>query len=77
MKTVNRRRWSGTLNYLDRIIVFASTIGAALIALLLEHFLGLGIGEAKKQLHTIFGSRVVILRQDFLGDFAGFESSRG
>ena len=62
LKTVNRGRWSGTLDYLDRIVVFARTIGAAFVALLLEKFLGFSVCEAEEQLHTIFGNYVMKFR---------------
>lgn len=74
--TLRRGRRGRTLHNLHRKVVLASTVGTALIALLLQHLLGLGVCKTQQQFHTIvLHGNVVELAQDVLGDIASFEAA--
>ena len=65
------------MNHLDRVVVFASTIGAAFVTLLLESFLSLGIGEAKQEFNTVLALNVMEFTDDSFSILAGFEARSG
>lgn len=65
------------MNHLDRIIIFPSTVGATFVALLLESFLSLGIGEAKQEFDPILAFNVMELTDDSFGILAGFKAKAG
>lgn len=77
LQTLDRRRRS-SLHNLNRIVVLASTISATLVALLLQHLLGLGVCKAQQQLHIIvFDGHVVELGQHTFSNLSGFEAASG
>ena len=74
LKTLKRRRWGRSLDHFNRVIILPSPICSTLIALLLEQFLGLGVCEPQKKLHSIFSDDVVVLVQNVFRNIAGFKS---
>jgi hypothetical protein len=73
---LHRGRRGRPLHNLNRVVVFASTVGTALIALLLQHLLGLGVCKTQQQLHIIvLPGDIVELAQYPLGDITGFETA--
>jgi hypothetical protein len=74
-KTMESRGW-GALNHLDRVVVFARTIGTTFTALLLELFLRLGIRESEQELDTVLGRHIVEFGEDIHRHLAGLKSRR-
>lgn len=62
----------------DRVAVFTASPAAALLTLLLELLLSLGVGEAKIELHTVvIGSDTVEVLDDSFGNIARLKSGHG
>lgn len=70
-----RGRWSRPLHNFHRVVVFASTVGAALVTLLFQHLLGLSVCETQQQLNpVVLHGGVVKLAQNPLGDVPAFKT---
>lgn len=74
LETMQRRRWSRTLNHFNGVVVLSGTVCTAFVALLFQHLLCLRVREPEEQLHSIFGD-VVEFTQHFLGNFTCLETA--
>ena len=72
--TSHRRGWGRSLHHFHRIVVLSSTVSSALITLLLQNLLSLGISKAQQQLHSILLGGVVEFNQNLFGDVAVLEA---
>jgi len=73
---LRRGRWGRPLHNLNRVVVLTSTVGTALVALLLQHLLSLGISKAQQQLHAaILHGGIMELFEYPLGNLTGFEAA--
>ena len=73
LEALKCRRWS-SMNHLDRVVVFSSTVSATFIALLFEGFLRLGIGETEQEFDAILALNVMKFTDDGFSIIAGFET---
>lgn len=72
---VQSRRWGRSLDNFNRIVVLASPVGTALVALLLQHLLSLGIRKAQHQLHFAVLDNIVKLVQDSFSNLTRLEAA--